>query len=395
MGSELERLVSRSLGRREFLRYTGLYTGVALGAGVLAACREATDTGGQQGAAQARPAIGEEPGTLEVFDWDGYGNGSFGSAELWKQYGKEFPEPKFILFKDDDSGYAKVRAGARYDIVHPCAYRFQDWVDLPESGGGSVLTPWDTSLIPNFSALNPALQEFGNFGGDQYFVVPDWGFAAPMYNADEVTPTEDSWGLLWDERYKGKISWWDSLNMMIVSAYYNGVPDPWNMTDQELEQQRDFLISKIGLTRTLWPIDPTADFLNGEVTVTYAWPSHWWIVKDYGSGKGMNAEYMNPKEGRTSWYCGFALFDGTENYHHAHEYVDSWASAASGLWLINNYAYGHSNTSVDLGGVSKELVDTFSLDDPTVLEEPNSHPERPIARRDVYEELWLEVKAAG
>jgi hypothetical protein len=30
-----------------------------------------------------------------------------------------------------------------------------------------------------------------------------------------------------------------------------------------------------------------------------------------------------------------------------------------------------------------------------VLQEPNAHPERPIERRDVYNELWLEVKAAA
>jgi hypothetical protein len=75
--------------------------------------------------------------------------------------------------------------------------------------------------------------------------------------------------------------------------------------------------------------------------------------------------------------------------------VDSWASEASGEWLIANYAYGHTNTAVDLSNVPDELVTTFSLDDPSVLEEPNSHPERPIDRRDVYEELWLEVKASA
>jgi hypothetical protein len=51
--------------------------------------------------------------------------------------------------------------------------------------------------------------------------------------------------------------------------------------------------------------------------------------------------------------------------------------------------------AVDLNAVPEELVQEFSLDDPSVLQEPNSHPERPIARRDVYNELWLEVKAAA
>jgi spermidine/putrescine transport system substrate-binding protein len=216
-----------------------------------------------------------------------------------------------------------------------------------------------------------------------------------MYRADMIESPEESWGILFDETYEGRISWWDSLNMFVVAGYYNGVANPWAMTDEELDAQQEFLISKVPLVRTFWVDDPTPDLVNGDVWVAYAWPNHWWAAVDYGSGKGPDVVYMNPKEGMTSWYCRFALFADTANYHHAHEYVDSWASTASAEWLINNYAYGHTNTALDLSTVNQQLVSTFSLDDPTVLEEPNSHVEVPIERRDVYEERWLEVKAAG
>jgi spermidine/putrescine transport system substrate-binding protein len=380
-----------TFGRREFLRAMG----VAAGTGLLVACQRA-DTGTASsptspGAPEpTRPPIEQEPGNLEIFDWAGYGDGAYGDDVLWKTYAKAFPEqkPSFTTFKDDDSGYAKVASGASYDLVHPCAYRFQDWVNL------GVLQPWDTSLIANYSSMNPALQATGSFDGQQYFIVPDWGFAAPMYRADQVQPTEDSWGLLWDERYAGKISWWDSLNMLVVAAYFNGVADPWAMTDEELEAQKDFLTSKVNLVRDFWDLDPTPDIQNNDVWITYAWQNHWWAAKDYGEGD-LDVVYMDPKEGRTSWYCGFALFGDSQNYHHAHEYVNAWSGTQAAEWLITNYAYGHTNTDVDLSKVPQELVDTFSLDDPSVLEEPNSHPERPIERRDVYEELWLEVKAAA
>ena len=383
-----------AMGRRDFLRYAGISV---VGASVLASCKKAETTGASPTASGvARPAIDQEPGDLQIYEWLGYGDGSYGDDVLWAEYKKAgYPNPKFIKTFDDDTGYSKVAQGDRFDIVHPCAYRFEDWVALQEADGSPVIQPWDTSLISNFPDLNPALQEFGNIEGKQYFVVADWGFAAPMYRADKMTPAEDSWGVLFDEQFDGRISWWDSLNMFVVAGYLNGVADPWAMTDEELEAQKDFLISKVPLVRTFWVDDPAPDLVSGDVWVTYAWPSHWWTAKDYGSGKGVDAVYMNPSEGRTSWYCGFALFSGTENYYHAHEYVNSWLSTGSAEWLINNYAYGHTNTAVDLGTVNQELVTAFSLDDPTVLQEPNAHPERPIARRDVYNELWLEVKAAA
>jgi spermidine/putrescine transport system substrate-binding protein len=393
---ERSALVSR-FGRRDFMRYAGM---VGVGAsGLLAACRQADTgpgTGGNGTSPSARPSIDQEPGDLRIYEWLGYGDGSYGDDILWKDYKQQgYPAPKFTKTFDDDAGYTKVAAGERWDIVHPCAYRFEDWVNLQDADGSPVMQPWDTSLISTYPELNPALQEFGNIDGDQYFIVADWGFAAPMYRSDKIQP-ENTWGVLFDEQYKGRISWWDSLNMFIVAAYLNGVPDPWAMTDQELEQQRDFLISKVPLVRTFWVDDPAPDLVNGDVDVAYAWPNHWWAAVGYGvPADGVPTVYMDPKEGRTSWYCGFALFADTENYHHAHEYVSAWTGTRAAEWLINNYAYGHTNTEVDLSTVNQDLVDAFSLDDPDVLMEPTSHPERPIEGRDRYNELWLEVKAAA
>ena len=103
------------------------------------------------------------------------------------------------------------------------------------------MQPWDTSLISNFSSLNPKLMEAGQFDGQQYFVPLDWGFIAPLVNLDHVDGSDETFGVLFDERYKGKIAWVDTLNMMVVAAYFLEIPDPWNMTDEELAEVRDFL----------------------------------------------------------------------------------------------------------------------------------------------------------
>jgi len=386
------RMLGVRLDRRGFLGMSA----VLAASGLMVACKKVEEGGGGSTGApgaspSARPPLEEEPGSLQVYDWGGYGDGAYYPKEeyqyLWKQYETETGDtPTFVLFEDDDAGYAKVAAGARYDVVHPCAYRFGDWVDL------DVLQPWDTSLIPNYASLNPTLEAYGNIDGRQYFVVADWGFAAPMYRADTVQPQEDSWGLLWDDRYEGKISWWDSLNMLVIAAYYHGIADPWAMTDDELAQMRDFLISKKGLVKFFWgqSYDLFRAFKQEEVWIGYAWPDAW----TYARGAGFDVVYMEPKEGRTSWYCGFGMFAETQNYHHAHAYVDSWNSVKAAEFLLNYYAYGHTNQAVDLAIISEDIVVAFSLDDPSAVEEPRAHAERPIERRDVYSEYWSEVKAS-
>jgi spermidine/putrescine transport system substrate-binding protein len=389
MSHQLDRTMSKRFNRRELFRYAGM--GVGLSA-ILAACRSANETtAGGSPSATLSATLEDEPGALQVFDWAGYGDGAYypdkERQNLWQAYTEATGDtPEFTLFEDDDAGYLKVAAGTTYDVVHPCAYRFPDWVEL------GVLQPWDTSKISTFSSLNPTLQQPGNINGSQYFVVADWGFAAPMYRADLVEPQEDSWGLLFDDRYGGQISWWDSLNMLVVAGYYLGVPDPWNMSDDELTQMRDFLIDKKPLVQFLWgqSYELFRAFKQGEVTIGYAWPDSW----VYAKGANLDVVYMDPKEGRTSWYCGFGLFSDTKNYLHAHEYVESWTNTQAAEFLLNFYGYGHSNTAVDLANISKDVVEVFSLDDPSVLEEPNTHAERPIERREVYSEYWGEVKGA-
>ena len=385
MPSELDRALQQYFGRRDFLRYAG----IVAGAGVLAACHKATSTAtGGSSTPSARPPIGSESGKMEIFDWPGYGDGAYGDQVLWKSYKTEFPTSKlhYTAF-DDDTGYTNVSQGLTYDIAHPCGYKFPDWVAL------NILQPWDTSLLTNFPDLNPNLEKAGVFNGKQYFIVADWGFAAPMYRTDKVHPTEDSWSLLWDERYKGKITWWDSLDMLPTAGYANGIPDPYNMTDAEIEQMKQFLIDKKkAVEPLLWTgqTDVDQQMKQEEAWVAYAWPASWVV----GEGNGLKLTYMQPKEGRTSWYCGFALFGSTKNYYHAHKYVDAWMSPASGAWLLTNYAYGHTNTKVDLSKVPAATVKAFSLDDPTILQEPKTHIERPIPNRAAYSAAWDEVKSA-
>jgi spermidine/putrescine transport system substrate-binding protein len=111
---------------------------------------------------------------------------------------------------------------------------------------------------------------------------------------------------------------------------------------------------------------------------------------------GLDVVYSEPKEGRLGWNCGFVLIKDTENFRHAHEFIEAWSSEKSAEWIINNYAYGHANTAVDLSKVPADYVKVFHLDDPTAREEPHAHYARPVSSADRarYASRWDEVKAA-
>ncbi|HEY7659528.1 MAG TPA: extracellular solute-binding protein [Actinomycetota bacterium] len=392
-GFDIDRILSERVNRRGFMRMAGMTT---IGAAALAACQKAAeDAGGAQtgtgGEPVVHPPIEEEPGGLQVMDWSGYGNGDFYPDEekefLWQDYETATGDtPTFVLFENDDAGYTEIAAGARYDVVHPCGYKYRDYVDL------GVVQPWDTSLIPNFANLDPRLTQSGVIDGQQYFIPLDWGFIAPLVNLDHVEPEEESFGILFDERYAQKIAWVDTSNMMYIAGLYQGVPDPFNMTDDELATARDFLVEKKPLVKYMWnqSFDFWQSFKREEVWIGYSWPD----TVGYADGRGMNFLYMEPKEGRVSWVCGMGLFAESQNYRHAHAYVDAWASKKAAEFLLGYYYYGHTNTTADLAVVSPAVVDALGLDDPTVLDPPRAVPESYIARRDVYQQYWSEVLAS-
>ncbi len=379
MRDSLDSILQREMRRRDFFRYAAL----AGGAGVLAACAKAQAPGVT---AATHLPVAQEPGTLEVFEWAGYQ-----LKPLWRPYAAQFPNqpPHYTFLTSDDEALAKVRAGYRPDVVHPCVGYVRDWANL------GVVQPWDTSLMPSFKQLDPTKVQTGQIDGKQYFIPLDWGFTSVLYRTDKVDPADanpPSWGLYFNEKYAGKISWWDALENLVIAGYYLGF-NGYDMNDSELSQAKQLLISKVHIVRNFWTSETemNQDFAAGNIWLAYAWQGDWVSMHN----KGLPVAYLNPKEGRLSWICGMVLISGTQNYYHAHDYANAWASRQSGQWLLDNYYYGHSNTTVSAAPLGKAALALFPLSDPTALQEPKTHIDRYIPRRSLYNQTWDEVKAAA
>lgn len=381
MRSEFDALLQTVTGRRAFLKYMA----IAGGAGVLAACqKDVTKTNAGSPSASARPPIDDEPGTLKVYEWAG-----FDVKAIWKDYAaKGYAEPTFSFFTNTEQALAKTAGGYKWDTVHPEVGYVQDYVNL------GAVQPWDTSLIANWPDMNPVLQQAGAIDGKQYEIVTDWGYSGVLIRTDHVDPEINSYSYLFDDELAGHISWFDTPWILQQAAMVQGVPgtDTFDMTDQQLEDAKKYCIEKKKNLYNIW-VDFTAmwdDVKQDNVWAVYAWPDAW--LNTYKDAPTM---YIRPKEGVLSWGEGLMLNANTENYYHAHEYVTAWTNTSTGLWVLNNYAYGPGNLKVDLSKVDPEIVEVFGLDDPEGnLSEPNSHIDRFQPNRDAYNRAWDEVKAA-
>src|SRR5256885_113653 len=238
---------------------------------------------------------------------------------------------------NESDALAKIHAGLKPDLFRP----YVGWVKYFATSG--LVQPWDPRQLTNFKHLNPFMVKAGQQHGKQYGIPDDWGFDAILYRSDKVHPKARSWGLLFDERYKGRIAWFDDLEMLVIAGLYLKMAKPWHQTDEQLKRSQDLLIKKKHLVRLIWASesDLWQAFGSKELWIAYAWPNDWVQMKN----KHLKVVYMRPKEKPIAWVGMFMLLKGTPRPHLAHAYVDAWSSAKSGKWLENNYGYRHANTA--------------------------------------------------
>jgi spermidine/putrescine transport system substrate-binding protein len=364
--------LGRRLSRQDLLKWAA----VAGGAGLVA---------GRSGLADAMRAFpAAESGRLQVLDWAGYGND--GGQSMFAQYVKQYPnnKPQFTYMTNESDALAKLHAGLKADLFRP----YVGWVKYFATSG--LVQPWDTSKIPNFKLLNPFMVKAGQYNGKQYGIPEDWGFDAVLYRTDKVKPKAKSWGLLFDERYKGKIAWFDDLGMIVMTGLYLGFKDPWNQTSAQLKRSQKFLISKKHLVRLIWASETNLweAFGSGDVWIAYAWPNDWVQMKK----KGLPVVYMHPKEKPIAWVGMMMLLNGSPRPDLAHAYVNAWSSTKSAKWLEDNYGYGHANTVARPS--STDLANALQIGNPKAVGLPNAYLDRDIPQRALYAKLWEEVKAS-
>jgi spermidine/putrescine transport system substrate-binding protein len=274
--------------------------------------------------------------------------------------------------------------------MHPCHENLPDYVDR------GLVQEWDTSLIPSFQDLNPFLVEAGQYKGKQYMIPWDWGYGSLTYRTDKVAPGDvTGWELAWNPKYSGKISLWSgaSTNFEIAALKLGIDPSKMdNLSDSELEQAKQVLLQQKPLNKLYWSDEYNqmqAGIKSGTIWIAYSWQDTLATLK----GKGVPVAFMQPSQGRLSWFCGFMLGATTKNYYHVHEYVESFINKAACAQMTNAYAYGTSNVKVTPADITdKALADSLHLGDPHAIA-TTAHLQSWAPNRDKLLLAWSEITA--
>ncbi len=332
------------------------------------------------------PVIGRPAsaaGQAVYFTWSGYDDPGFFPGYV----AKNGANPDMPIFADEEEALQKLRAGAEFDVVHPCNNSLPRW---REAG---VIQPIDTSRLAHWGDLFPELKTFegGQDGDKQYFVPVDWGNTSIIYRPDLVDITEESWTLMWDERYAGKLSMAAGAEETgVIAGIVAGAADPFNLTDEELAKVKELLVKQKPMVRFYWDSNTTVEqgLASGELVAATGWNSSAVTLK----GQGVPVKFMQPKEGILTYCCGLVLSTGAKNVDRAYELMDAMTAPEAGKWLIEAQGYGHSNRR------TFDLVDAAMLEERGLPKDPtaflsNGIMFKPNGRVDDLTTMFEDVKA--
>jgi spermidine/putrescine transport system substrate-binding protein len=361
----LDRLAAGKLTRRQF--------GRALGAAGLAMVQVPLLARGGIAAAG-----------IEYFAWEGYQEPNFHKA-----YTEKYGEPRFSNFAGIEEALQKMLAGYRPDVAHPCTDNTIRWRDA------GVLKPLDTSRLTNYADLWDELKTVPGvvLDGTTYLAPFDWGNTSIIYRADLVEIEEESWTLLFDERYAGKLSVQNTSDHAVIAAGLAlGVKNVFAMTDDELKQVEALLVKQRPMLRYYWDDMASMEqgLASGEIVASTAWNET--LVRL--TQQGLNVKYMNPKEGILTWVCGLAIIaGGTGDEQAAYDFINAMQAPESGQYMIENWGYGHSNKK-SFAAVKPERLSELGFNSPADLFQHGLFfVEVEPTLKERYNKLFEQVKA--
>lgn len=324
-------------------------------------------------------------GKLKYFTWSGYELPDFSKSFLTAH-----PDAvEYSMFGDDDDAFTKVKAGFRPDLAHPCYDKVARW------NKEGLLQPIDTKRIKNWNNIFPTFRNLPDIqaGDGKVWMVPwDWGNTSILYRTDLVKNPEQSWNLLWDKQYAGRMATIDAVHDTPIVAALLAHVNPFDMSPADLDKVADKLREQRPLL-SAYTTDMTSveqSLASGELVAAMTWNASAVALKK----KGVPVEFMKPKEGMLTWTCGYVLLKDSKNVDLAYDFINSRLEADSGKYLIENYGYGAS-TKTAFDQVPKADLDNLQLPaDPDVMLKSTIFT-GPMKQNDDIAKMFEKVKAGG
>jgi len=276
-----------------------------------------------------------------------------------------------------------------WDVVNPD----DQWVELFAKQG--KVRELDPSKYP-LQDFFPRYQKFPQHwvDGKLYGVATRWGFYGIAYNTKYIKESEvDSWKILWDPKYKGKVGIYDWYIPNIGNfGRYIGLEQPYDMDNEQLKKVEKLLLE---LKPNVGTIALTASDLISALANESVWisPAGEWARVTLKE-QGHPIEHQVPKEGSVSWNEALCITSDSKNPDLAEKFIQWMASPeiqAKLAWAKAFHAATANRKATQF--LTPEQVDLLRMNDKG-MEIHNKTCFRKIPKDEqAWKDVWQKFKA--
>jgi spermidine/putrescine-binding protein len=291
-----------------------------------------------------------------------------------------------------DELVAKMRAGGAQtiDLISPSSDAVTAIIDA------GLAQPLNLKRIPTYFDLMASFRALPVARKDSTVYGLPWAFGPNplIYDTTKVKPAPASWKDLWSPKFKGKLSLQDDIATLYMVAQSLGMDDPsdpsklYNLSDSSLDQVKAAMLKLKPNVRKYWVTagDMTQLFQSGEVVAGEGWP----LMTNQLRAANFPAGELIPVEGTTAWADHWVVTSGAKNMSATYAWLEYAAQPFTQALMAQVTSYNVANLgakaymSPDAAAQQKDITDYGS----------KINFWQWGTKRDKYQEIWNEVKAA-
>ena len=288
----------------------------------------------------------------------------------------------YRTFDHNEGMYAQLKAGAsKYDLVIPSDYMIAKMIEE------DMLEKIDYENIPNYKNI---MEDFKGLEYDptgEYSVPYTWGTVGLIYNTKMVTEPVDSWEMLWNEKYDGKI------------LMFNNPRDAFGIADKKLgysqntsdETERRACAEELKKQAPLtqYVMDEIFDkMINGDAAIAPYYAGDYLTMKD----ENPDLAFVIPKEGTNRFVDAMCIPKGAQNKAGAEAFINFLLDPEIGLANTEYLGYSTPNQAVYELLDDEVKNDGVSYPSQEILEKCESFVNLPSDANALMQDLGNEVK---
>lgn len=327
--------------------------------------------------------------TINVYNWGEYiADGTNDSLDVNKAFTERTGiQVNYTTYDSNESLYSKLAGGgADYDVIIPSDYMVAKLIKE------HLVQKLDFSDIPNSSYIDPKFRNPVYDPQNAYSIPYTWGVVGIFYNKKYVKGPVDSWKILWDEKYKGKILMFDNprdafgIAQKILGYSYN------TTSQQQWENAADLLKKQKPLVQA-YVMDQIFDKMeNGEAWVAPYYAGDAATLVNENKDIGFS---IPTKEGTNFFVDALCIPTNAQHKKEAEEYINFLCEPQ--IAAANSKYIGYSTPE----SAAKALLPKDIADNPifypnaSILAHSETFTNLPDDTSMLVDTLWAEVKMGG